>query len=107
MDQFDCKVRLAGSVSNEVRKELVTAAQIIVLRQIHGEDSVLDIVGRKEVERRDDEERDRLAKEYGAAKVAELFGPVHNPLPKTVPGLVGVKPRMERAPKNGAERLVA
>jgi hypothetical protein len=103
MDQFDCKVRLAGSVGNEVRKELVTAAQIIILRHIHGEDSVLDIVGRPEVKRGDTEERDRLAKEYGALKVAELFGPVHNPLPKTVPGLVDVKPRMERAPKSKEE----
>lgn len=113
LDLFDCKVKLAGSNDNEVRREKVTAAEIIVLRDIHGEDSVVEIVGRDPVAadspeaRTESKERDKLAQMYGADRVANLFGATHNRLPDVVPGLGEVKRRVERVGKNALKEMAA
>lgn len=60
MQTYDCKVRLGDSVSNEVRKTDVTAAEVMVLRAIHGEGAVSDIVKKKMDKRSHAEERKRL-----------------------------------------------
>lgn len=67
MRQFACKVRLSGSLYNEVPKSDVTVPEIIILRTIHGGEAVADIVEIDAVKRTDAEERDRLAHTYGAA----------------------------------------
>lgn len=67
MRQFSGKVRLGGSLHNEVPKDDLTVPQIIVLRAIHGSDGVADIKEVAPVKRTDDEERNRLAGLYGAA----------------------------------------
>lgn len=67
MRQFACKVRLAGSLYNEVPKSFVTVPEINILRVIHGGEAVVDITELDPVKRSDAEERDRLAQVYGGA----------------------------------------
>lgn len=96
MRLYDCKVLLAGSRDNEVRKADVTAAEIMVLRAFHGEDAVVDVTPKAMDKRPHGAERDRLFKEYvgvsegeglggfqkeRAAVLMGLFGPKHTPLP--------------------------
>jgi len=91
MRLYDCKVLLAGSRDNEVRKQGVTAAEIMALRMVHGPDSVLDIVPGKMDKRPHGEERARIYSIYADPEALDfkgkrdaldaLFGPAHMPLP--------------------------
>lgn len=75
MKLYSCKVRLHGEVKDEVLKSDVTAAEIRVLRHVHGgDDAVVDIAENGACDRNEVQERDRLAKRYGEKTVAELFG---------------------------------
>ena len=92
MQVFNAKVRLAGSLLNEVKRLGLTVPEIVVLRRLHGEDAVVDIqhVGDAEVD--DIDERGRLHEEYagGLASLGEeqktsiekMFGGDYNPLPR-------------------------
>jgi hypothetical protein len=88
MKLYSCKVRLHGSVADEVRKSEVTSAEISVLQDVHGDDAVLDVAElpgkamntiqnhpRYGKPRTEDDERDRLEQIYGAARIAKVFGP--------------------------------
>lgn len=92
---YSCKVRIGGSVLNEIRKRDVTAPEIEVLRAIHGSDAVLDVKETGEVKRTDREERARVEDLYAGPTngmgeslarkkrmLADLFGHERNPLPK-------------------------
>jgi hypothetical protein len=91
MRLYDCKVLLAGSRDNEVRKTDVTAAEIMALREIHGPDTVTEIVKKGMDKRPHGEERARLYALYAdpealdnkakTARLDVLFGPAHTPLP--------------------------
>ncbi len=100
MRLYDCKVLLAGSRENEVRKSDVTAAEIMILRALHGEDSVTDIRPKEMDKRSHGPERARLFNlSVGAAEgealggfqkdraavLFNLFGPNHTPLPVELP----------------------
>lgn len=85
MKLYTCKVRLHGDVRDEVRKRNITAGEIRVLRQIHGEDAVSEIVLTGMEARSDDpsmngalrteeEERSRLSRIYGEKAVGQMFG---------------------------------
>lgn len=113
---YDCKVRLAGSVNNEVRKYGITAAEIAMLKYTHGPDAVVEITTaglHKATPLRDedgnfekgkdgqiltrpiqpDEERAYLDQAYGYTddrkhlKTREVFGLPGVPLPDHVPGV--------------------
>lgn len=92
---YSCKIRIGGSVLNEIRKTDVTAPEIEVLRAIHGSDAVLDVKQTGEAKRTDREERARIEDIYAGpmsgmgeslAKkkrmLTDLFGHERNPLPK-------------------------
>lgn len=66
MKLFSCKLRLAGAVTNEVQKTEVTAAEIEVLREIHGADAVLDIKSVGENTSNSAQERARLKRLYAS-----------------------------------------
>lgn len=95
MDLYSCKVRLAGSLENEVIKKNVTAAEIHLLKLIHTgqHPGVVDIVKTGYVKNRSDlAERTRLASEYTRGELVEdrgnklitaLFGVSGVPLPQT------------------------
>lgn len=95
MRLYSCKVLLGGSRDNEVRKDGVTAAEIMALRLVHGPDSVLDIVPGKMDKRSHGEERARIYQLYADPEALDtkaktealnaLFGPAHNPLPVELP----------------------
>lgn len=94
MKLYSCKLRLAGATTNEVGKPDVTAAEIEVLRELHGADAVVDIKEAGENALSSAEERARLRRIYAnpeslnsqvAAKRANLlrnlFGHDRLPLP--------------------------
>lgn len=69
MDIYSCKVNLNSKSETQVAMVDVTAAEILILRAIHndpakddtgGMDPVVDIKKTGEVDRTDDEEKDRL-----------------------------------------------
>lgn len=97
MKLYKCKLRLAGATTNEVEKLDVTAAEIEVLRELHGIDAVVDIRETGENKMTSAEERSRLKRVYAnpdslntqmAAKRANLlrnlFGHDRLPLPDDV-----------------------
>lgn len=67
MKLYDCTVLLHGEILNQVRKSMVTAAEIRILRGIHvgNNDAVTDITLVGETNRTDSAERRRLANAYG------------------------------------------
>ncbi len=92
---YGCKLRLGGSVLNEVRKDDVTAAEIEMYRALHGSDAVLEIKATGEVKYSDREERERIVSIFAnPAKVTaealkkkmlmirDAFGHDRNPMPK-------------------------
>lgn len=127
MRLYSCKVRLEGSLYNEVRKIGVTAAEIQLLRLLHSlnpeaenedgtdenlidESVVGDIVFTGEVDRTDAQERSRLTELYGPAlkrfdsikNIKGVFG-VGVPLPAFVPDENVKSAPKKRAPKKKAE----
>ncbi len=93
---YSCKVRLQGSVLNEVPKSDVTAPEIEVLRALHGSDAVAGIVETGSVKRSDRDERRRLEEVYADAgsvgeavtrkkrMLTDLFGHERMALPKEI-----------------------
>lgn len=73
MQICDCLVLIGGDIRNSVIKKNVTAAEVAVLRQIHGTDAVRDIkvIGKEVVNQ--DELREQLLLRYKNV-VTELFG---------------------------------
>lgn len=122
MKLYECKVRLGGSVADEVRKSAVTAAEISVLQHIHGEDAVLEVRETAEkafnldpnhprysLPRTEDDELDRLGAVYGEQVVQKVFGPRTR---KVTDLSVDVEPlprrtRVERKPDPVAEAAAA
>ena len=95
MKLYSVKINLAGSLLNQVHKDRVSAAEIVLLRAIHGDDAVREIVHTANVNRSDRAERARLAKRYtktspngvlrGDALVHRYLGVEAQPLPTEVP----------------------
>ena len=65
MQECSVMVRLGGSLNHTVPLPVVTPAQIQILRAIHGQDAVVDIVPGKFNKRRQEEELARLSGLYG------------------------------------------
>lgn len=63
----ECKVRLNGDLLNVVPRSDITPPEVILLRAIHGEDSVIDIKQTGSDKRQHREEYDRLFEKYGEA----------------------------------------
>lgn len=133
MEAYSCRVRLGGSLHNEVLKPHVSAADVLLLRHIHGEDAVTDIkhVGPLELEvpSFDDEKqretfvrkrptdrelRAHLTAFYGTGEfdsstsgskmMQTVFGPPTVPLPKE---LDDVEHKKEpKAPRAGIRTVV-
>lgn len=77
MKLYNCKVRLAGSIDNEVRKEGASAAEVILLRKVHGDDAVVNIVEAGQDNKLTHEGmRDQLRRDYGEKLVDKTFDPM-------------------------------
>lgn len=96
MHLYSAKVRLAGNVLNEVRRENLTAAEVAVLRVVHGEDAVLEIEKTGEdLKLKSNEVRQKLYDYYGGeteevrrtrlTMFRNLLGHDMAPLPKLLP----------------------
>lgn len=92
MKLYSCKVRLSGSLYNEVPKSDVTAPEIQILRVLHGDDAVAEIreTGRNKVGQA--EERARLIEAYGGGLVAQQLGKLPDQAFNSVFGIAGRLP---------------
>lgn len=110
MRLYNCTVRLGGSLYNEVPKTGVTAAEILLLRILHGNDGVAGIeeAGKNAVGQA--QERDRLVETYGAGiasarqlretpeqAIIGVFG-LGARLPDEIPGAPKAKPKKNEPP---------
>lgn len=73
MEMYRAEVCLGGLITNTVVKEEVTAAEIVILRGIHGDDAIKSIKPLGNKNRTYQKEFDRLQRAYGKAKVAKSF----------------------------------
>ena len=90
---YSATVRPAGDLHTEIFKENLTAAEIMVLRHLHGEDAVLKIQPMGERNVRHAEERARLVTEFGGETHGEnvirtVFGPKTVRLPTELEDVV-------------------
>lgn len=110
MKLYDCKVRLGGSLYNEVPKTGLTAAEIHILRHLHGNDAVADITEAGKNSTTQAQERERLIEVYGdglrgqqinktspAQAFSEIFG-IAGRLPEAIEGAAKAKPKTAAAP---------
>lgn len=99
MNVFNAKIRLAGSIGNEVHKWGLTVPELIILRVLHGTDGVVDIQHAGIADIDDIEERERLSTVYdeglmnlgddAKTSVSKMFGGDYNPLPSELRGYAG------------------
>lgn len=73
MQIVDAEIQLSGSIKNTVMRTGVTPAEIVLLRHIHGHESVVNVRPRKNDKRPHEGEVDRLKARYGSAKFSEVF----------------------------------
>lgn len=113
MKLYNCKIRLHGNPLDETRKRGVTAGEIRLLKQIHGDDAVLEVTPTGEVAandagepRSEAEERARLERIYGEKPVSKMFGvkqaSINDDLPEDKPLKV-----VRRGKADDADALVA
>lgn len=88
MYRYNCVVRLAESANNEVGLFNVSAAEITILRKLHGRPSIIKIVELANDKSSHEEEREKLFTKYvgqterrSRINFEELFGPEYNDLP--------------------------
>ena len=104
MNLYDVIIRVGGSLYNEVEKHSVTAAEVIMLQALHGEDAVRIT---KHVGTTDEPHahiRERMADFFGTGHVEtsrsgpELvkkhFGPKNMPLPDRLEGVMHINPQI-------------
>jgi hypothetical protein len=86
MQICNCLVALSGNIRNVTYKHEVTPAEVIVLRAIHGEHSVTEIVPKGHVDRSSAGEKLRLCQHYNRENkfdVDKLYPGVGAQIPNT------------------------
>lgn len=81
MQLANCHVRLGGDMANEIFKARVTPAEVLVLRHLHGPDSVVKLQPLGMDKRAHAGELDRLKAEYSAKVVGDTFPGAYPQLP--------------------------
>lgn len=76
MQTANIMLSLGGDHGNQVYKHGVTAAEIAVLRAIHGDEAVKDVEPSGDLKRSHREERGRLIEIYGGAKIPDTKTPI-------------------------------
>ena len=79
MQTANCLVHIGGDSGTSVPKYQITAAEIAVLRAIHGPDSITDVEPTDDIERSDRAEIARLHEIYSRPDAKD--GPVHTLFP--------------------------
>lgn len=95
MFRYTAKIRLGGAVTNEVRLSDLSAAEVMILRRLHGNDAVKELVETRSDRSQHADERMRLKLKYcgGGERRTRLnfehmFGPEHMDLPNRLPDFV-------------------
>lgn len=103
MKLYNIKVRAAGSPLDESRQREVTAGEIRLLKQLHGDDAVIITaeVG-SDPKRTEAQERSRLEQKYGERAVLRLFGPVQQSIAAEIDA--PIIPDIATAPQEDAEQ---
>ena len=83
MQVCDCLVLVGGDIGKSVMRYGVTAPEVAILRSIHGDDAVRDIVIKSNEKIDSLAERDRLTLTYKEEIIAGLFGKFGD-LPETL-----------------------
>lgn len=91
MELYSAKIVLGGSRDNEVRRSELTAAEVLILKQMHGQEYVTEVqlVGR--IDRTQKAERVRLLGEgetpglYSVENIRKVFPSDMTPLPEALP----------------------
>lgn len=91
MQTYRCRVNLAGEIKNQVLKDGIVAAEILLLKAIHGDDAVADIAidVAKPPKAAEVNLRQYLVDKYEVnpnttGLVAKTFGP-YGAIPQTLP----------------------
>jgi hypothetical protein len=97
------EILLNGNVQHTVTRP-VTAAEILILRQIHGQDAVINPVELSTVKRSNLDEISRLKAEYGSNVFTQVYPGAAPKLPETFAeaGLVVEEPETKPAKKAAA-----
>lgn len=74
MDYHFVALAIGSDINHGITKDFVTASEIVVLRNIHGETAVSEIRPTGSFDHGSDEERNRLGELYNDELVAEIFG---------------------------------
>lgn len=82
MEKINANIAIDGNIGNVVNKDFLTIPELVMLRNIHGETSVSNIIVDGSFDHDDKAERDRLGNLYGDQKVIDVFG-AYGSLPKT------------------------
>ena len=85
MQLLSCHVCIGGDDDNIVVKDhdtAVTFPELLILKALHGDESVRSITDLGDVERDPEEERQRLLNLYGAEIVRQVFPVAHQELPE-------------------------
>lgn len=111
MQTYKAKIRLSGSLFNEVGRDGLTAPEITILRRLHGSDAVVEIKADAHVDRSEEAERARLSEIYASGLAAHklslelVLGPEGVPLARTVAGVDSLPPPVGEI-KRGRPRKV-
>ena len=95
MQECNITLRLNGSLQHTIAKEHVTPAEIQVLRALHGQDAVVDVIPTKMTKRGHRQEFDRLSELYGRANGGDGLNsndPTKNLVASLFPGANPVLP---------------
>jgi hypothetical protein len=106
MQICDVTVRLAGSVQHTVPKTGVTPGEIVLLKHIHGGDSVVDIRPTGKIKRSDHAEWDRLAASYDQAAAMPAPGETRVPLMERLFGASAIRKLPKTLKEIGLDGIV-
>lgn len=90
MKIFSGKMRLSGDANYEIPLVSIPAAEVHILRRLHGDDSVVILREEGEDARSDRHWRAYLQRKFSPAAVEKFFGETHVPLPATLPDDVAI-----------------
>ena len=82
MQTYQAEICIGGLITNTVVRKDLTAAEIVILRDIHGSDAVRGIKLESDIKRAYQAEYDRLKARYGGKKLEKSFPGARPVLPE-------------------------
>lgn len=115
MDLINCTLHLDGNRNFALPKKEISVAEAVLLRHLHGQDSVVDITMARTTTRSLREEHDRLMAAYGGvdarkevkAGITAMFQNVHMQGLERIEDLLPAEDRIPRGKKSAAKGVSA